>query len=930
MKLIPYMAVALLAVSAACSGAPRWRAVLSPAGAIHLAHDGHDIGDLEPGLFGENWQGGQFAAVKIGASAEESVLHGKIQLLGNTVVDTELQTESVPNGLRLRYRLTPKQTLRLNSLHISLSFPASVATGGTFTADDKHAEFPAQLGSPSLHAADTHSLELAFANDANLAFRFADGTHVLVQDDRQWNDTFTVRIGLQMSPAREFAAGKPYEIEFTLTAPGGIAVVKDGPVTIEAGPDWIPLDTQLDIKAGSALDFSHLVPWHTPAGKLGRVIAGKHGQMVFAKQPQKPVRFYGVNLCFTGQYLSHEQADRLAERLHRLGYNAVRLHHYEGPLVDRSHYTSTTLKPNELDQLDYLFAALKRRGIYITTDLFVSRTIFAAEIWPGETDDVGMDEFKMAVPVNERAFANYRSFATALLNHMNPYTHMRWADDPTLAWLSLINEPNPGNFIGSMTPRLRADYERAWKKWLQVNRPQQTDLAMPVSNDGSQTWILMNVFLAENQRAFVERARHMLRNDLKCNAMITNWNAWTNPIQMEAIRPELDYVDDHFYVDHPSFLEHPWQLPTRCPNTSPVAQGAQGGRSLAFTRLLDRPFTCTEYNYAGPGRFRGVGGILTGALGAVQNWSAIWKFAYSHSRENEFTPSPAGYFDTATDPLSQAADRASLCLFCRGDMSPAAHAAAITFTPDDALKTPRSTRGIVPAWQGLAWVTRVGTQVLQGSARPASDLAYPLGSAAPGSPSDPYSAETGKTILQTMHAKGWLKSSNPTDLKLSRFQSENGELTIDAPSDTMTLDTARTAGGYAPAGSMVRTKTVTIKVMDTGATVWVSSLDGKPIATSKHLLITHLTDLQNSGAHYADMARTIITAWGGMPHLVRRGRATVTVRIAHASNARVWALATSGDRTAEVPTRAQGGALAVSLDTDGGGKARMMYEVQLP
>ena len=49
-------------------------------------------------------------------------------------------------------------------------------------------------------------------------------------------------------------------------------------------------------------------------------------------------------------------------------------------------------------------------------------------------------------------------------------------------------------------------------------------------------------------------------------------------------------------------------------------------------RLLDKPFTCSEYNYSGPGRFRGVGGILTGCLGALQGWSVIWRFPYSHSQ----------------------------------------------------------------------------------------------------------------------------------------------------------------------------------------------------------------------------------------------------------------------------------------------------------
>src|SRR5437868_12362680 len=121
-------------------------------------------------------------------------------------------------------------------------------------------------------------------------------------------------------------------------------------------------------------------------------------------------------------------------------------------------------------------------------------------------------------------------------------------------------------------------------------------------------------------------------------------------------RETYDYVDDHFYVDHPHFLEKPWQLPARCENTSPVAAGAPGGRGCAFVRLYGKPFTITEYNYAGPGQYRGVGGVLTGALAALQDWSGVWRFGYSHNRANLFAPAPMGNFDMASDPLSQASE----------------------------------------------------------------------------------------------------------------------------------------------------------------------------------------------------------------------------------------------------------------------------------
>src|SRR4051812_16013647 len=66
-------------------------------------------------------------------------------------------------------------------------------------------------------------------------------------------------------------------------------------VTIKAGVDWIPLQPELDIEPGSALDFSKMGFRDAPAGKRGRVIARPDGQFAFADSPDKPERFYGVN-----------------------------------------------------------------------------------------------------------------------------------------------------------------------------------------------------------------------------------------------------------------------------------------------------------------------------------------------------------------------------------------------------------------------------------------------------------------------------------------------------------------------------------------------------------------------------------------------------------------------------------------------------------
>ncbi|MDH7570359.1 MAG: hypothetical protein QHJ73_12330, partial [Armatimonadota bacterium] len=469
-------AAVLLGGVAVAAPLPRWEAVVSTSGSIRLLEEHRDFGVLEPGLFEEGWRGASLRGGRSWEVPPDGVRRGEIRAASGLVVDTELRAEPAAGGLKVDYRLIPKNDARLNSLNVHLSVPTSLLAGGRYMADGKRGTLPVKYAATHVFRADVRVLELTTAAGNRLRFEFAQPTPVLIQDDRQWGPSFSLRFGPEGDPL-VWAGGRPLAVAFTLSAPGGMAVEYDAPVTIVAGDEWVPLDADLEIEPGSALDFTHLVPWHEPAGKLGRVVATRDGKMAFSSQPDQPVRFYGFNLCFSAHYISHEEADRLAARLRRLGYNAVRFHHYESGLVDRSGGTSTRLHPERLDEIDYLFAALKRQGIYVTTDLFVSRPVFAAEVWEGADGQVEMDEYKMAVPVNERAFQNFLAFTRALLGHRNPYTGLTWAEDPALAWLSLINEGNPGNFIGRMSEPLKADYTRAWNAWLARRYPTRDALA---------------------------------------------------------------------------------------------------------------------------------------------------------------------------------------------------------------------------------------------------------------------------------------------------------------------------------------------------------------------------------------------------------------------------------------------------------------------
>ena len=869
--------------------------------------------ELSPQLFTPSWEG---IRAKGGLTRSDDgkypftleILQGAGAVHGQAVFS---QTES--GAIKAVYTFTPERDVQLNALFVGMTLTTGVFAGGSWKSDTQEGSFPLENRGLSVMSGNVRELTLATPNGTGrLVFTFPESTSVMIQDDRQWGPTFSLRIGYT-GGGQSFKAGKPFVVHFTLATREPQHLTLDTPVTLQAGADWIRLKQEPDILPGSALDFTALGLVDAPAGKYGRVVA-KRSHFEFERKPDVTQRFYGINLCFSANYLEPEQAARLASRLARTGYNTLRLHHYDGGLVEGSK-DGTTLNPGQLARLDALVAACITNGIYITTDLFVSRSVPWRSVGIDRDGTIGMNDYKMLVPVHEGAWNNLKEFTRQLLTHVNPNTGRRYADEPALAWLSMINEGNFGNYMAEM--RQIPEWQQAWAAWLadkQAKEP-QAYAGIPATLPGSiyahnRHTTAFVLFLTDMETRMITRMKAFLREELGCRALITNSNAWTNHASDQVSRDELyDYVDDHFYVDHPNFIERPWQLPSTCANVNPIRNDAMGAQNVVFTRLLDKPFTITEYNYSGPGRFRGVGGILTGAMGALQDWSGIWRFTYSHSAENLAQPNgyAMNYFDMAADPLSQAAERAALCLFLRGDLAPLTRTYSMLIPKADALKMRDSMPQNSTSWPWLGWYARLGTHVADAPA--------------PGVTWSGRFPEVYKTSSAEIHK---LLASQPTG---TLPPAGDGAVMLDKESGTIILKTPRTCGGFTENG-LVDAGAIIFDVGDTAATVWVSALDGNPVTTSSRLLLTHLTDVQNSGIRYAQQSRKTLLAWGGLPHLVRNGKAEIRLAVKPAKKYKVYVLSTSGRRLAEVPSRVVKGRLAFTASVDINPEtAAMLYEI---
>ena len=851
-------------------------------------------------------------------------------------------------SVRGEWLAVPAADAPLEELFVGGTFSLADFAGGTALADGRTIPLPVDCQAMRVFHGTVSELTLRDRVGAErLRVVFEAPTSVLLQDNRAWGGTsFSLRLFLAEGAVK---GGREYALRASFSTPAdGLLALDDGKsVRIEAGADWVPLAGEPWIEPGSALDFSRVLPHHAPAGKFGRVVAvGDHFE--FEARPGEPVRFYGVNLCGDANAPStREAAGRFAANLARMGYNAVRFHHHERALLGGSYregMDDTAPDPAAMDRFDALVAACVEHGIYVTTDLFVSRSWFTTWRSLGIDRDgclPGTDAYKMLCAFWEPAYTNLCEWSRAFLGHVNPYTGRSLADEPALCALALVNEGNLGNWGGGPL-RDTPGVQEAWRAWLAAKRaggagaesaafadiPDTVPDNLSVDDGATPAGrhaAAFAIFLAERETLLANRLRAFLRDELHCEAPLSSLSCWYNPVQYQLPRTGFDYVDDHFYVDHPSFLGQSWKLPSRCPNVNPMQGSGGGARSVVFRRLMDKPFCITEWNYAGPGRYRGVGGIATGALGALQDWSGLWRFAWSHGKAGVETPEKKtmGYFDVSGDPLSLAAERAALCLFLRRDLEPLAASYPVTLARN-ALLDPRNGAPKCQAngWLWAAWHAKLGTRVVDGDGSHAESAVGGGGGSGEAEPppveSHAESAEGAERTPSPYEALVRPSERVRADLAaLGATAPGGGAVSIDPDTGTFLLDTPRTAGGFAERGAHTagpltftiesaasrplngasRRKGPSARKEESSAkpfpasaggdfigeavpaTVWVSSLDGEPIARSSHLLLTHLTDVQNSGTKYADEALTILLEWGSLPHLMRRGAARIELAL---------------------------------------------------
>jgi hypothetical protein len=563
-----------------------------------------------------------------------------------------------------------------------------------------------------------------------------------------------------------------------------------------AQQNFYPFAVDQDRLSG-APDFSFL---NQPITAKDRVVV-RNDRFVRAADGS-PVRFFGVNFAFGASFPEPQDAVRVAKRLRRLGVNLVRLHHMDTlpdstPETARSTLTTgpyPTLNPVSVSRLRGFLDALKAEGIYADLNLHVGYT-FRCNV-----DQV--PSFPDGAPLPNQS-KPLHIFYPRMVDLQLKYAHdliaaLKLKGDPVLAMVEIDNETSLLQAWGSrlLDKAILGEYRAEWLRQWREFRKSGTDA--PLEGDEYIS------FMADRDRNYLRRMRDAIRAVTDSQVPIAGTQMGYGGMLNLETHTDLDYQDNHFYIDHYNFPHTSWDsYDRRIRDTSAVGTGMSSIVNMAVSREAGRPYTVSEFNQPYPNRQAAELDPVLAAFGAFQGWDSIMHFAYSHGRSwDNAAPSS---FDINGDWTKWPNVGQSAWLFRSGAISPGKSPLEIPVSREMRMQFTRERK--LNAFNAFLAANGVD---------PALAFVHPIGI--------------------RMAEKPLEKQAAPA----APYTSDTGELVYDKAGRTYIIRSAKAAGavGYfrkAEAGAI----DVELVANDHGfATILLTALDNRPLAQSRRMLLS--------------------------------------------------------------------------------------------
>lgn len=630
-----------------------------------------------------------------------------------------------------------------------------------------------------------------------------------------------------------------------------------------------PLDfgSWYDIEPAAA--DAHYADWSSlldaPAGKRGWV-AAKGDKLVF--EDGSVARFWGVNVVASDVFGTHAMADSLATRLSKMGANLVRLHHMDAPWSKPNIFgngaTTRVLDSASLDRLDYLHAALKKRGIYIMPDLLVHREFTAAD---GVKEPANLGAKQVGI-FSRKLIELQKEYARNLLGHVNPYTKLAWKDDPSVALTEFINEStiftqfDPGTLPGSY----RKELDSLWKAGKNTGELASFDFDWSLGNRGnlrasdpSQARKSLE-FLSHLERAYYDTMRAAIRST-GAKLMMAGTNFPPAILATLLDQTKQDLVISNDYWDHPQIwkINNDWDRVDWSPldNRSQLRNPSENlVATKSWFALQGKPLLITEWNHCLPNEYEVEALPLLSAYAAFQGWSGALQFDFD---PKGLGSAPLKRYTLSRSPSMLALWTVAAPLFLRSDVAESKDSVIEFVDSAKAFSTPSYSDFLEKRW------------------------------------ALPYRVKVRKTFTGKSHGSPdtWDRPGlRDTGIAISSTR----ELELDTKSGILRIETPRTQGAVgALAGRTFVFPRFSFSVANPQASVVAVSIDGKPLAESRHFYLVAVGPSRMKDQAFT-RSRTGIKALGTLPVQSQILEGSLVLKGKDLAKTRIYATNSNGTR----------------------------------
>ena len=651
--------------------------------------------------------------------------------------------------------------------------------------------------------------------------------------------------------------------------------------------------------------------------------AGKHGWLHFSGsgfefEDGTPIKFWGVNHSGKGCGPEKEEADRRADWYAKMGVNGIRMHKYTySSSAFGNPQNSTELTDEGWERLDYYWNRLKEKGIY-----FGWSPVFRHYLVDADADRViAYNEIKENLKGNIIYLVNFApdlqrimfDLATHMLDHRNPHSGLRYADDPALIFYELQNEDNifwlNPNLLESV-PTYKKMFCEQFSRWLIDKYGTQEKLEKAWGKDGmnmfpeymtGENLYKMNIypiawfsnfspeaiensaspqrmldnadFLYETQRDYYLRFADIIRGTGYKGPLVGScWQAGQGVIHYYNLHTDYltGIIDRHNY-----FAARPHRIETGpFPNKSMMAWPGSGLFSSSLHSVKGRPFALSEWISKMPNEWIAEGPAIIGVYGlGFQGWDASYHFNAGDAGFTNTMGTPGVY---NTNNITQIGQFPAIArMIYRNDIKEG------DLLPNRKVHIPSLEKGKIGFEESLKQqgdIKQLGGDV-------------PIEALALGRLELEFTDEFEPTNLPdwSQWTADRIIKSNTGQLLWDYRQEEKGFFTVNT-------DGTKAIAGFTD-GQEFRLGDISIQTDNPFAIIYVTSLEkDKTINEAESLLITTIARARNTGMRYNYSGEeTALEAVGDAPLLVEPVNATITF---HNSNPeKVVALDHDGRKT---------------------------------